>query len=147
MKKEVYYRFQHGNKSIFSKIARLYNQETDKRYSKAWAKEYGEWSEKENRNIGWLAEPELEKGAKFYFTKVGKDKYKKTLFVVHKEMLNPKKTPFRMNKKILNSKKLKIVQKICFRKLINNGKILYDFKTKRKIGKIIYEDKYQIAVK
>lgn len=147
MKKEVYYRYIYGDKSIFSSIDDFFNKETKKRFGKEWAKEYDEWAEKINKNISWLFDPQSEKGVKFYFKKLGKEKYEKTLLKTHKEMLNVKKTPFRMNKKILNPKKLEKIKIDCFRKLANNKKFLYNLKTKRRIGKIVYEDRYQIGLK
>lgn len=146
MEKEVYYRYIYARKSIFSKIWEFVGRETKKRYGKEWAKEMSEWTTRMNNEISWLYEPEVEKGEKFYFKELGKERYERTLLKVHKEMLRHTKTPFRMNKNLLSLRKLKRIKKICFRKTINNQKFLYDLKSKRKIGKIIYEDKHQIGI-
>ncbi len=146
MKKEVYYRYLYGKKSIFSAIPILFNKETDKRFGKNWAKEHRQWTERINKKISWLPHKEMEKGVKFYFKEAGKEKYEKTLFKLHKEMLNKKKTPFKLNKKLLNLKKFKRIKKICFRKTKGNKRELYNAKTKRKMGNIVYEDRYQIGI-
>ncbi len=101
--------------------------------SPAWLEENKQWTRKINKSIEWLPEPELKKGCKFYFKKLGDKKYKKTLLKkIHGKILNPKK---------ITKRKF-----ICFEKNISKKRFLYDFSTKKKIGEIVYEDKYQISV-
>ncbi len=146
MKKEIYYRYLYRNKGIFVKMDELLNKETGKRFGKEWAKEYSRWVKKENKISSWLFSPESKKGIKFYFKRLGKEKYEKTLLKFHREMLNPAKTIFKVSKRFLDFKKIKLIKKVCFRKDDEKNKILYNFNTKRKIGKIIYEDRNQIGV-
>lgn len=142
MEKEVYYRYLYGNKGIFAKMDEFLNKETGKRFGKQWAKEYSRWVKKENKLSSWLFSPESKKGVRFYFKGSGKEKYEQTVLKFHREMLNPSKTAFKMNKRLLNPKKIKLIKRIFFRK----DNVLYNFNTKRKIGKIIYEDRYQIGL-
>ena len=147
MKGETYYRYVYGNKSVFTKINEFQNKETRERFGKALAREIGSWTNRIKKNEIWLFKPDLRKGVKFYFTKLGVEKYERTLFKIHKEMLDHKKTPFKASKKNLNSKKMRKLKINCFIKNINSQEVLYNSKTKRKIGKIIYRDKHQIAIK
>ncbi len=132
MKDTIYYRYYYNNKSIFLGIAKWFNQQSRIRHgSSVWLEEHKEWTRKINNSIKWLPEPELKKGCKSYFKKLGDKKYQKTLLKIHRKILNPKR--------IIKRKF------ICFEKNIGKKRFLYNLSTKKKIGEIVYEDKYQTS--
>ncbi len=134
MKTQIYYRYCCNKMSVFSATTLLFNRQTTKwAGTSKWMKEQDSWTTKINKNIEWLAEPRLRKGCKFYFKQPGSEKYKNSLLKIHKQILGTKK---------INEKKYR-----CFERKVGRRRFLYYFSSKRRLGEIVYEDKYQIAVK
>lgn len=132
MGSEVYYRYFYENISVFRALENWCDKQTRKRAGKEWAKEHAKLTRRINWKIKWLPEPEFDEKVNFYFKEKGAKKYEKTLMKIHKEILGDK----------IEKKKF-----VAFRKSIGDKETLYNKRTKRKIGEIVYEDKYQIGIK
>ena len=130
-KRKFYYRYFYGKISAFSALERWVNNQTKKRYgTKEWLKEHEELTRDINKAISWLPEPEFERGTIFFFKKRGAKKFEKTLFRVHKRVLASNK---------ITKKRFSFLKKTI------EGKN-YLYKDNRRVGIIVYEDKYQIGV-
>ncbi len=130
-KDNFYYRYLVKNKGVFEYVSKWIDLQTKKRYGKEWAKEYNLLSKRINKAIKWLPEYEEDKKIIYYFTEKGAKKYEKTLFKIHKEI-----TCDNIYKKEFN---------LEIRK--ENGEFfVYDKKDKKRVGRLVNKDKFQIGV-
>ncbi len=128
-----YYRYLCGKKSAFREVVDWLDSQTRKRFGKEWAKEHKKITRKINKSISWLPEYEEDKNINYFFTEKGMRRYEKTLFKVHKELINPKK---------ISRKQFKLLIKKARDRLV-----VYNKKDNKKIGTLVYKDKYQIGIK